>query len=267
MPNLADLFMTEIPPDQANRYVGAEFDPVTGEPSVAPDARDDFLAGTPGTVEYSPRPGVPNALDMQSDGVPAVSGFFRDAGSPIGPPALGADPNLNYSPVPQYTGEWYDQVRPNAGYPLPVPVEYGIASQFKPANDQAALAANVSFPIDDYVRFTQPDLNPTDSRITERTFDTPVPWKANPTFGAQIQEPRPWDRVLGAWPWNGNKAAISQPVTSLPLFYPQPLADGIPSPSGAANATVPNTPSLSPSPMTFRIIPEQWDSDYVYSGV
>lgn len=267
MPGLADLFMLSNEPATESQYVGAAFDPNTGIPSVGVDSRDDFLAGTPGTAVYSERPGVPNALDMQSDAVPATQKVGGWVGVPEGQPALATDPAMGYSPMPSVSGVWYDSLRPNAGYPLPVPVDSGAASQFKPGNDTAALAANEDFGIDDYVRFTQPNLNPSNGRITERTFDIPVPWKAEPSFPAQIQKPRPWDRLMGAWPWTGTKTAVSQPVTSLPNFYTSDLPDGIPSPSGAARASVPNTPSLAPSPMTFRVIPEQWDQDYVYSGV
>jgi hypothetical protein len=254
--------LSQEPATQA-QYVGAAFDPATGNPYVAPDSRDDFLEGTAGTVEYSERPGVPNALDLQSDGVAAVD---RDIslGSPVGV-GQGAE-SVDGGWLTPAGSVWYDSERNNAGYPLPVPVDTGIASQFVPANDFAAVTANYSFPIDDYVRFTQPLLNPDDRRITERTFDTPTPWKANPTFPAQIQTPRPWDKVMGAWPWTGTKDAISQPVVSPPVYYPQALPDGIPNSTGAQFAMVPNTPSLAASPMTFRVIPEQWDSDYVYSG-
>lgn len=263
MPGLADLLILSQEPDQHVAYVGAAFDPSTGVPYVIPGDRTDYLDGSPGTAEYSPLPGVPNRLDVQSTGVEAAS---RDTslGSPMGDPT-GTYPYSegNLSPI---GSTWYDSERPNAGYPLPALADTSTASQMEQANDFAAVAANQDFGIDDFHRFGQPNLNPTNSRITERSFDIPLMGKEVPTFPAQIQHVRPWDRVMGAWPWTGTKDAVSQPVTSLPLYFPDPLTDGVPSPGGAVNATIPNTPSLMPQPMTFRVIPEQWDTDYVYSG-
>lgn len=278
MPGLASLFMLDQTPATDPIYVGAAADPGTGIPAVAPDARDDYMAGTPGQSVFTTSPGIPNKLDLQSTGKQSVDGnpdsdFGNYAVSGlIGMPTSSweqpyTDNTKVYAiPVQNPPGVWYDTPRPNAGYPLPVPADNGTYSTMEQSNDFAALQANKDFPIDAYTRFGQPNNNPDDRRITERTFDTPVPWKANPTFPAQIQEPRPWDRALGAWPWTGTKAAISQPVTSLPNYYPTPLVNGVPSPGGAARATIPNTQALTPQPMTFRIMPQQWDTDYVYSG-
>jgi hypothetical protein len=256
------LMLSQEPADQP-QYTGASFDPTTGHPYVDPSSRVDFSAGQDGTTVYTERPGVPLAGDLDN-AQSATNGVSGAPGDPTGSGqgAWSVDPGW-FTP----TGSvWYDSERQNAGYPLPVPNDFVGASAFSEANDQAAITSNDDFGIDDYVRFTQPDLNPTNSRITERTFDIPVEWKKDPTFPVQIQKPRAWDRYMGAWPWKGTKDAIQQPVTSLPIYYPYPLEDGIPSPGGAAHAMVPNTPSLASSPMTFRAIPEQWDTDFVYSG-
>lgn len=240
------LFVESQEPTENDIYTGSAFSADTGNPNVNPADRPDFLEGVPGTAAYDGIAGVPNYLDVQSTGVQATAGVGGWPGDP--------------EPV------WYDSLRPNAGYPLPVPVENGVASQYESSNDFAAIAANEDFGIDDFYRFGQPDLNPTNSRITERTFDVPVEWKAQPTFPAQIQKIRPWDRVMGAWPWKGTKDAVPVEV-SPPNYYAYPLPNGIPSPAGAAGAMVPNTPSLSPQPLTWRVMPQQWDDDYVYSGV
>lgn len=263
MPGIADLFILSQEPDQSPAYIGTAFDPYTGAPQVNPADRADYLEGTPGVAEFSPLPGVPNKLDLQSDGVQAVD---RDTGlgSPMGDPT-GTYP-YSEGNLSLIGSTWYDSERPNAGFPLPVPSDFGTASEMERSNDDAALQTNYDFGIDNWHRFGQPNLNPTNSRITERSFNIPLDGKQFPTFPAQIQKPRPWDRVMGAWPWTGTKDAVSQPVTSLPLYFPQSLPDGVPSATGAAQAMVPNTPSLMPAPMTFRVIPEQWDTDYVYSG-
>jgi hypothetical protein len=268
---LGDLIITDTDPATHSVYVGSAFAPDTGIPATDPSSRDDYLEGTPGTAVYSERPGVPNALDLQSDGCGAVYGGITfgepTIGTPHGQPAFASDPDRGYSPIRDSDGTWYDNPRDNPGYPLPVPHDAGGYSEMPSANDGFAMAAGQSFPIDAYVRFEQPELVADGYRITERTLDIPVEWKRNPTFPAQIQRVRPWDKFLGAWPWTGTKAATNQPVVSPPLYFPNPLPDGVVSPSGAANATIPNTPSLSPQPMTYRIIPEQWADNFVQSGV
>lgn len=260
-----NLYVEDVDPAEAVRYTGARFNSESGDPYVNPADRSDYLEQVAGSVVYSERPGVPNALDLQSDAIGATDGVSGDDNGAMGYPALAPDPAQGYSPIPQFFGEWYDSLRPNAGYPLPVPVEFGDASQFPAANDEASIHTNWAYGIDDYVRFGQPQLVADGHRITERTLDVPVSWKANPTFPATIQKVRPWDKALGAWPWTGTKAAIPQEI-SPPNYFPKDIPDGVVSPGGNS-ATIPNTPSLSPLPMTWRVIPEQWDTNYVNSGV
>lgn len=260
--SIADLFMLAQAPADQPQYTGSAFSPGTGDPSVNPHDRNDFLEGTPGSNAYTPRPGVPNYLPPIGDAIQATDREWT--GNPVGA-GQGAE-GVDSGWMTPIGSTWYDSERQNAGFPLPVPADHADASQFDTANDFAAIAANVDYPTDAYTRFGQPDLNPNNCRITERSFDFPVDWKKNPTFPAQIQEPRPWDKYLGAWPWKGTKDAISQPVTSLPNYYPMPIDGGVPY-AGGTQATVPNTPSLQPQPMTFRVMPEQWDTDFVYSGL
>jgi hypothetical protein len=268
---LGDLIIQDVAPATSNIYTGANADPTSGVPYNDPANRNDYMEGGTGTTTYTERPGVPNALDLQSDGRGAAYGGITfgtpTIGDPHGPQAFASDPARGYSPIQDSTGNWYDAVRPNPGYPLPVPHDAAGYSEMPDANDGYAMAAGYDFPIDGYQRFGQPDLVAVGHRITERTLDTPVEWKRNPTFPAQIQRPRPWDKYLGAWPWTGTKAATNQPVVSPPLYFATPLADGVISPGGAINATTPNTPSLSPQPMTYRIMPEQWADNFVQSGV
>ena len=146
------------------------------------------------------------------------------------------------------TEVWYDTLRPNAGFPLPIMADnqYG---------DKVADGVN--------------DLSPTimDStyRVPEREQPTLTRFSSHPS---SVQEPIPWDTTLGAWPWTGDKAALQRPVASTPELIDVP-SNGTPYPGGNASE-ISNTPSYEPMPLTFRAPPEPWatgrDGYYVDSG-
>lgn len=72
-----------------------------------------------------------------------------------------------------------------------------------------------------------------------------------------------FDTLLGSDP-DGTKAAIPH-APAVPRFYPDPVADALPSAGGAA-ATIRNTPDYGPRPMTWRVPPSPWDASYVEAG-
>jgi hypothetical protein len=77
---------------------------------------------------------------------------------------------------------------------------------------------------------------------------------------------RPFDKVMGAWPWSGDKAMQERPTAQLPPYYAEAIAGGVPSPGGSF-ATVPNTAALTPQRMTFRLTPTPWDQTYTDPGL
>ncbi len=72
---------------------------------------------------------------------------------------------------------------------------------------------------------------------------------------------RPFDKLLGAWPWSGEKAAQERPTAALPTFYGEMIRNPVPSPGGYM-PTIANTAPLTPQPLTFRLAPEPWDSTF-----
>ena len=143
------------------------------------------------------------------------------------------------------TATWYDTLRDAAGYPLAaVPDQVWANATNDVMGDSANTEIGLLFP-------------PGDRRVMERSLDIPHRESMMP---ASIQVPRPWDVELGTWPWAGDKAVLGQPVTAAPLFFQYPIEDGLPSPSGAARAMIPNTPSLDPNPLTWRVPPSPWDT-------
>lgn len=150
---------------------------------------------------------------------------------------------------------WYDTLRPNAGFPLPIvgDVEYGNAT-----NDVMGDTVN-----EDIGNIADPNVY----SVPEKPKQYPSRVSAMP---AEIQHTRPWDILMGMFPWSGAKVALQRPSATTPITFEEPITDAIPSPGGSA-ADVPNTPNFSPYPLTFRAPPAPWDTandgEYVDSGL
>lgn len=142
--------------------------------------------------------------------------------------------------------DWYDTLRPNAGFPLPV------------QNDE-----QYSFETGDEMgsRFgIQTDflVEPGTRLVPERALD--IPWRES-MHPATIQAPyTDWDTALGATEWTGQKAAMQRPIADPGPWFNEPLYDQVPSPTGAGAAmTSPYSYDYYPQPMTFRAPPSPWD--------
>lgn len=258
-----------VPPADKNRYIGASFQHQTPNGVFLTDAGDDrvdYVAGEDGypIEQVSYRLGQ----DLPSDGVAAASFGPGDTGS--NPRVYGENPSnvpdptfndtISGTAFTSATGNgigWYSTLRPYAGLPVPG------------CNDQEeADKTGETEPVVRGEYYYGGALSPIGERILpdRRAMDIPDKAARNP---ASPNDERPWDITMGAWPWTGQKAAMQQPVASMPRFYPEPLADGIPSPTGAAFAMVPNTVDLAPHPLTWRLTPTPYDTGqagYVDAG-
>ncbi len=242
-------------PATARSTIGAAFQPqsVVGTRMTDPmNDRVDFQAGIDGqpisTLQYT----LP--ADVNGVGLDAVYGGQTFYGITYGENVVAtsannrsfrsvdedAAPNI----VANESGRWYDTLRPQAGFPL-----NGVSDK--------AWANATNDVIGDNVNDVQNLMVPIGTRVVmERSLQQPMRLSGHP-ITTQVE--RPWDTVMGAWPWSGDKANASQPVVSSPLFFGDPIKDGLPSPTGAAGSMVPNTPSLDPNPMTWRAQPTPWD--------
>jgi hypothetical protein len=229
--------------------------------------RVDYVAGTDAypleQVSYRLGADVPSDAQQATD-------FGSGATGSSFPRAYGENPSPE--PDPSYTDTvsgtaftvntssgWYseEQFRPYAGFPL-------VAMP----DEEYAVITNETEPV---VRREYPDTLATvgvRALPDRRSLDIPDKASRNP---ASINDERPWDVIMGAWPWTGQKMAMQQPVASLPRFYPQPLSDPIPALTGAGApyGMVPNTVDLTPSPMTWRLTPTPYDTEqagYIDAG-
>lgn len=147
------------------------------------------------------------------------------------------------------------QVRPWAGFPLSGTSD---VEQANKTNDVIGDTINTEWP---YL------VKPGERTISEQALDIPDRMSEHPT---QSQEVRPWDVVMGAWPWTGEKAAQQRPVSAQPLNFDRPIPNAIPSPTGAGRASY-MVNDLDVKPLTFRTAPAPWDTGtdgtYVDSGV
>lgn len=86
----------------------------------------------------------------------------------------------------------------------------------------------------------------------------------------QTQMLRPWDTLMGSWPWTGEKSAQRPPIASQPFNDGDAINNALPSPTGAGGY-VGMTNELEIHPLTFRTAPSPWDTandgSYVDSGV
>lgn len=253
-------YVDYAPPSEDNRYLGAAFrhQTTTGVLQTDPaDERVDYVAG----IDNYPVEQVSYRLgqDLPSDGVAAASFGEGDTGSL--PRVYGENPSNEPDPTydqtisgtaftPNTSLGWYSETdfRPYAGFPLTaVP------------DEEYALAYGETMPV---VRQEYPDgtltyIDATRLLPDRRTKDIPDKEPRNP---ASPNVERPWDITMGAWPWTGQKNTMQQPVASMPRFYPDPIPDGIPSPTGAMFATIPNTVDLAPHPLTWRLMPTPYDT-------
>lgn len=249
-PTNPDVHMSHTLPTTDGRYIGAGFQPQTPTGTLHTDAFDDrvdYLAtedgtGSEGLFHWR----LP--ADDQSTGHSSVYGSVVFGGITYAenPTHSYRDPaHIQVNP----DGDYFATLRGTAGYPLVAVTDEAWAIE---TNDTIGDSAN-----NDLAGglLTQP------RHVMEKAIDIPHRASLHP---ASIQNTRPFDVIMGAWPWLGEKAALQQPVVSTPLYFPNPIEDGLPSPTGAAGtyggAYVPNTVSLAPMPLTFRVPPSPWDT-------
>lgn len=238
-----DTAAIDASPSDEDRYIGAAFEPqiVQGIPLMDNvDDRVSYLADID-TLE-------PTTISI----------------------GLGDDPNGDGDALQQTYGgtsifggvqyaermdDWYDTLRPTAGFPLPAvsDIEYSNAT-----GDFTGGSVNedTSLLIGDDVRMIDEKPKQHIARLSEHPIE--------------VQHERPWDVALGQWPWTGDKAALSRPVAASPMQFKTPLEDAIASPTGTSNADGLGTADLSPRMVTYRFVPAPWDTTddgyYVDSG-
>jgi hypothetical protein len=171
-----------------------------------------------------------------------------EIGGPMGPGVIQEGDEQN---------QWYDTLRPQAGYPL------ALQSDVDEANSTGVHSPNLSVTSDGYLN------TPGYGRllIPEKPVQVADRESRHP---AEITSTRPWDVLMGAWPFTGLKTAMQRPVAATPLTFDSPLVNALPSPTGTQGADIPNTPNYNPYALTFRAPPEPWDTanngQYVDSG-
>ena len=248
-------------PTDDNRYLGSAFRHQTPQGVMRTDPFDDrvdYMAGEEG----HPVEQVTHRLgqDLPSDAVTAVgdldtTGFagpltYPENPSPSPDPTYGEEISGTAAKAPTQSG-WYTTLRPYAGTPYPG------------TNDEEyALVTGETEPV---VRGEYPStLTYTDGTRDfpdRRVKDIPDKASRNP---ASPNDERPWDIIMGAWPWTGQKVAMQQPVVSLPRFYPEPVNEEMRTPAltgaGQPYGMWPNTIDLTPSPLTWRLSPSPYDT-------
>lgn len=258
-----------VSPTDDNRYLGSAFrhQTMTGVYRTDPfNDRVDYIAGedTYPVEQVSYRLGA----DVPSDAQQAAGLGLDSTGSGFGTIAYSDDPSPGPAPTKQETetgtaaqvpnqNGWYTTLRPYAGTPYPGTndEEYAIVTGETEPVVRGEFPSTLT-----YIDATR-DLP--DRRVKD------IPDKAS-RAPASPNDERPWDIIMGAYPWTGQKGAMQQPVVSMPRFYPDPLPDGIPSPTGAQFGMWPNTVDLTPNPMTWRLTPTPYDTGqagYIDSGV
>ena len=266
-----DMHYDTTQPATGSQYVGTAFRPqdLVGVRLTDPfDDRVDYVAGEDGKPLSTPQWSLP--ADNNGVGVVSVYGGTTSFGGVTygENPSHGASgiksfrvtddtaaQNIQWNPA---TGEWYDTLRETAGFPLVAVSDKQWAND---TNDTIGDTANELYGTGLLVQQGE-------RRVIERSLD--IPHRAS-THPISVEVERPWDVVMGSWPWTGEKASASQPVVSTPLFFADPIPDGIPSPTGAAGAMWPNTVDMAPQIMTWRTPPSPWDdgdgrNSYVDAG-
>jgi hypothetical protein len=217
------------PGDDRVTYIGDAYDPsVQRHRSLLLEA-DLFSTGdsVDGGVVFGPVVQQPNVT--------------RSANVPNTPAVLGGN-------VIQSTnqGEWYDTLRPHAGWALPV------------GNDQQ-YAFETGDSMGERFGETEPfEVEPGVRIVAERALD--IPWRESmhPATPQAVYED--WDLALGSVEWSGQKASQGRPVADPGPWFNEPLYDSIANAGGAGGAmTNPEAYNYYPQPMTFRAPPSPWD--------
>jgi hypothetical protein len=251
-PGGGDTRVINTPPSKADIYTGSAFQPQTVLGVRQTDAFDDrveYMAGEDGDAIEQILHSLPADLASTGDGAVYGGNIFGGIqyadSTDLMPPDFSQTEGGQIKIEQHGAGSWYSTLRRWAGFPLTGIDDMSYASATNDiigdtANDIAPLTIGVG------VR-----------RIMEAAMDLPSRFSGHPI---STQEVRPWDTTLGAWPWSGDKDELERPVVSTPLFFGEPLEDGLPSPTGAAGAMWPNTGSLDPNPLTWRVAPSPWDT-------
>lgn len=227
-------------PATNDRYIGSAFEQQTVYGTRMVDPNDDRVTFEAGIHSESPQ-AFSHTLPADNDGVgtSSVYGGLTFSG-------------VSYGPVAD-TGP--DNGRPRVSFPLSHESDIAYANR---TNDMAG--GTIMDEMDLLVR-------PFEFTVPEKSIQQPYRFSMQP---AEIQMPRPWDTIAGAWPWTGEKVALQRPAAASPFVFLQPLENAIPSPTGTNNADGQGHMNVTPYPMTFRLPPEPWDTrddgTYVDSG-
>lgn len=227
----AEYSTTELEaPATDGRYIGDAFQQQTRGGSNLND-RTDYLAG----IESGDASSQVTVPDFGDDSYEAGNGAL-----------------IVQSPVPK---SWYATLREFAGFPLPImsDKDYGNAT-----ND--VVGDTINTPTNLISRIGEWFVNEKPLQIPSR--DSVMP--------SEQSAVRPWDTTMGAYPWSGDKVSLARPLATTPLVFDSDLYDALPSPTGTNRADIPNTPSMYPQPLTYRVPAEPWDTAddgyYVDSG-
>ena len=141
--------------------------------------------------------------------------------------------------------DWYDTLRPYAGFPLPIEADIDAANK---TNDYSLTST-----VEDFGYLANGDTRIVAEKLKQvATRPSRFPSTSQPT--------RPWDVLLGAWPWTGDKLSLQRPLASTPTQFDSDLVDALPTPTGTNFVEMPNTPNFAPYPVTFRAPPQPWDT-------
>jgi len=148
-----------------------------------------------------------------------------------------------------------EQWRPYAGLPLS-----GTSDEQWAATTGDQMGSSVPAP-------TPFLMEPGVRHVMERSLEIPDRESRHPSL---VQAWRPWDTLMGSWPFTGEKSAQRSPIASQPFNDGDAIANALPSPTGAGG-WVGMTNELEVKPLTFRTAPSPWDTEnngsYVDSGV
>lgn len=219
-------------PSTDKKNIGAAFQIQTADGSGQSDDRINYEAGI---TELA-----------TNENVPGLQAYYATGG-------LGID--IVQSPIPV---SWYATLRDDVSVPLATDEWSQIANRdadiVDPVVNETIDGSGYLFTVGDRLVPEKPVQNA--DRVS--------------TMPADIQRARPWDIVMGAFPWLGTKVALQRPLATAPMTFDTALDNPLPSGTGTANADIPNTPSFAPYPLTFRVTPEPWDTAgdgyYVDSG-
>lgn len=250
----ADDLMNTDPSVPSNNPIfrGAAFQQQTTDGVTFNDPGDDRVTfigdATDPTVELHRSLSLPADVDSTGNSV--------HGGVVFGPVVQQPNPNMDGnvpartdapgSAIPSITGTWYDTLRPNAGYQLPL------------ASDDTYVAVTDDEMGEPYGQH-DPLLVPIGEHyVPEKPIQVP---SRNSTQPSTEQHPyKLFGFQLGSWEWSGQKAAQERPIADSGPYFEQPLADRLPNPGGAGGAmTDDQAYNLYPQPLTFRAPPTPWD--------